>query len=131
MTDFEAVLLANINRDESHTRRVYEAAGGYRALRQVFARMPPDELVDLVKPDEYKDAFMKGLSFHQLSFGGGHRNGAEAKGQMVASGDAFSKLLERGELKVPALRTLSMDELSSALPEMLNRRTVGKLVLKV
>ncbi len=89
------------------------------------------ELVDLVRPAEYNDAFMKGLSFHQLSLGAGHRNGAEAKAQMVASGAALSDLLERGELGVPVLQTLSMDELSSVLSEMLNQRTVGKLVVKV
>ncbi len=46
---FEPVLLANINRADSHTRAVYEQHGGYRALRKVLAEMQPPALIELVK----------------------------------------------------------------------------------
>ena len=89
------------------------------------------ELVDTVRPINYQDAFMKGLSFHQLSLGAGHRNGAEAKSTLVAAGQAFSSLLEKGIVKVPALRTITLDEVALSLSDMLKQRTVGKVVLKM
>jgi NADH-quinone oxidoreductase subunit F len=46
---FEPVLLANIDKPDSHTRAVYEASGGYNALRKVLAEMQPPALIDLVK----------------------------------------------------------------------------------
>ncbi len=48
METFEPVLLANIHKPDSHTRAVYEEAGGYQALRKALA-MPPTEVVDVVK----------------------------------------------------------------------------------
>ena len=35
MTKFEPVLLANIQRENSHTREDYEQTGGYQALRKI------------------------------------------------------------------------------------------------
>lgn len=49
MAEFQPVLLANIDKPDSHTRRVYEAGGGYAALRRVLAEMTSAKLVDLVK----------------------------------------------------------------------------------
>ena len=48
MTDYQPVLLENINRDDSHTRSVYESTGGYSALRQVLTKTP-NEVKELVK----------------------------------------------------------------------------------
>jgi NADPH:quinone reductase-like Zn-dependent oxidoreductase len=42
------------------------------------------ELVDTVRPLKYQDAFMKGLSFHQLSLGAGHRHGISAKAALTS-----------------------------------------------
>ncbi|MBP87375.1 MAG: NADH-quinone oxidoreductase subunit NuoF [Planctomycetaceae bacterium] len=49
MTDFEPVLLANIDRDDSHTRAAYEATGGYQGLKKVLGGMTPDDVKKLVK----------------------------------------------------------------------------------
>jgi NADH-quinone oxidoreductase subunit F len=49
MSDFEPVLLANIDNEQSHTLAAYEATGGYGALRRVLAEMSPTDLIDLVK----------------------------------------------------------------------------------
>lgn len=49
MSEFEPVLLANIHKEDSHTLRVYEEAGGYQALKQTFAERSPDDVKDLVK----------------------------------------------------------------------------------
>ena len=49
MPDFEPVLLANIGQPDSHTLRVYEAAGGYAALKKVLPTMKPNDVKELVK----------------------------------------------------------------------------------
>lgn len=49
MAEFEPVLLANVGKPESYTLPVYEAAGGYSALKRVLGEMAPDDVVDLVK----------------------------------------------------------------------------------
>src|SRR5689334_8958195 len=48
MPAFEPVLLANINKPQSHTLRAYEAAGGYAALRKMIEKTPA-EVIELVK----------------------------------------------------------------------------------
>lgn len=47
--EFEPVLLANIDKDASHTLAVYEAGGGYRSLKKVLAETSPAQLTDLIK----------------------------------------------------------------------------------
>jgi len=54
------------------------------------------ELVDTLRPANYHDAFMKGLSFHQLSLSSGHRYGEVAKDKLVSARKFFSKLVEQG-----------------------------------
>ena len=88
------------------------------------------ELVSVVRPERYQDAFMKGLTFHQLSLGAGHRNGKVALEEMVAAGRAFSKLVEEGHVKVPVLDTIPLEKVPSALREMLKQRTRGKIVME-
>jgi len=46
---FEPVLLANIEKDDSHTLRAYEAVGGYRALKSTLKDRSPDDLVTMVR----------------------------------------------------------------------------------
>lgn len=89
------------------------------------------ELVDTVRPLKYQDVFMKGLSFHQLSLGAGHRNGISAKAVLKSAGQSFSSLIEQGKVKVPALKTVLLDQVGEALNDMLKQRTVGKIVLKI
>ena len=49
MPAFEPVLLAQIDRPESHTRAVYEASGGYGTLRRVLAELDPAAVIEEVK----------------------------------------------------------------------------------
>ncbi|MDB5334542.1 MAG: NADH-ubiquinone oxidoreductase chain, partial [Planctomycetaceae bacterium] len=49
MAEFEPVLTANIHKPDSHTLPVYEAGGGYQAIRKVLGEMSPVQVVDLVK----------------------------------------------------------------------------------
>jgi NADPH2:quinone reductase len=89
------------------------------------------ELVDTVRPSEYKDAFQKGLGFHQFSLGSGHRYGKSAQETLVATGRAFSTLIEQEIIRVTISSTIILDEVAPALNEMLNQRTVGKIVMVV
>ena len=73
---------------------------------------------------------MKGLTFHQFNLGAGHRNGKVAMEEMVAAGRAFTALVEQGQIKVPVLDTISLDEVPSALRHMLRQRTHGKIVME-
>ena len=49
MANFEPVLLANIHKADSHTRKVYESAGGYSALKKVLKEKSPADVIELVK----------------------------------------------------------------------------------
>ncbi|MEN6405987.1 MAG: NADH-quinone oxidoreductase subunit NuoF [Thermoguttaceae bacterium] len=46
---YERVLLANVEKPNSHTLAVYEAGGGYRALRRALKELSPADLVAMVK----------------------------------------------------------------------------------
>ena len=49
MPKFEPVLMANMNRPDSHTLRVYESTGGYQSLRRVLKNDAPETFRDLIK----------------------------------------------------------------------------------
>src|SRR5262245_7352362 len=49
VNDFKPILLANIQKADSHTLQVYEASGGYVALRRVLTSMKPNDVKELVK----------------------------------------------------------------------------------
>ena len=87
------------------------------------------ELVDVVRPSEYTNTFGMGLSFHQLSLGSAHQHGTQAKNVLTATGRAFSELLEKGNIQVPEIKTIGFNEVSETMQEILNQRTVGKIVL--
>ncbi|KEQ17908.1 zinc-binding dehydrogenase [Endozoicomonas numazuensis] len=86
------------------------------------------DLVRTVRPEQYPDAFAKGLSFHQLSLGSGHEHGEVGRNTLVRVGEVFSQLLSNGQIRVPELSTLSFDDIPEALIQMRNQRTVGKQV---
>jgi NADH-quinone oxidoreductase subunit F len=43
------ILSARFGRPDGHLRRVYEAEGGYQALRQVLGKLEPDAVIETVK----------------------------------------------------------------------------------
>jgi NADH-quinone oxidoreductase subunit F len=63
-------LLANIDRPQSHTRPVYEAAGGYRTLRRVLKEMSPADVVARVRASNLRGrggaGFLTGLKWSFL-----------------------------------------------------------------
>ena len=51
---YEPVLLANIHKPDSHTLAVYEAGGGYGALRRALATMSPADVIKLVRSSQLR-----------------------------------------------------------------------------
>src|SRR6187455_1048123 len=49
MPKFEPVLLANVDKPDSHTLKVYEANGGYKAMRRALTEMTAPAVIDLIK----------------------------------------------------------------------------------
>ncbi|HEV3121138.1 MAG TPA: NADH-quinone oxidoreductase subunit NuoF [Isosphaeraceae bacterium] len=54
MAEFEPVLSRNWHISESHTLRVYEARGGYRAARKALTELDPDKVISIVKDSELR-----------------------------------------------------------------------------
>ena len=54
MPKFEPVLTRNWNVEDSHTLRVYESRGGYKAARKALTEMEPDQVVGVVKDSELR-----------------------------------------------------------------------------
>ncbi|EGQ8471888.1 TPA: zinc-binding dehydrogenase [Vibrio alginolyticus] len=89
------------------------------------------ELVKTVDPSQYPDAFLKGLGFHQISLGSGHVFGERGFASIVNAGKEVSELLENGELEVPKLKIIGLEDVGNALLDMRNQRTVGKIVVNL
>ncbi|MBD1388914.1 zinc-binding dehydrogenase [Neiella sp. HB171785] len=86
------------------------------------------ELVQTCEPSKYQDAFLRGISCHQLSLGSGHVHGDFGRNSIVTAGLAVNQLLANQTIAVPKLTTLSLAEVPAALMAMREQRTVGKLV---
>ena len=54
MPTFEPVLTRNWNVEDSHTLRVYESRGGYKAARKALTEMDPDRVIGVVKDSELR-----------------------------------------------------------------------------
>lgn len=89
------------------------------------------ELVKTVEPSRYPNAFLKGLSFHQLSLGSGHVNGEKGRIGIVNAGQAVSQLIEQGVLKLPQLEIINLEQIGEKLLELREQRTQGKVVASI
>ena len=67
MAEFQPVLLANIDKPNSHTLQAYEATGGYATLRRALKEMTPAAVTDVVKSSNLRGrggaGFMTGLKW--------------------------------------------------------------------
>ena len=54
MADFEPILSRNFDVADSHTLKVYESRGGYKAIKKAFKELNPDSLTQLVKDSELR-----------------------------------------------------------------------------
>ncbi len=87
------------------------------------------ELVDLARPKDYRDAFGRGLSFHQFSLGAAHRQGPQAEARLVEAGKTVSALLAGGAVRPHISKVIPLEDVGEALVSILERRTVGKIVM--
>ena len=89
------------------------------------------ELVTLTRPGEYRDSFMRGLSFHQFSLGSGLRSGLPGLFRHKRAAQAFLQALENNQLKPAEIKTIPLSGVPAAMVEILAGHTVGKVVLTV
>lgn len=89
------------------------------------------ELVSIIRASSYRDVFSKGLGFHQLSLGSGHRYGPAAEQTMIKAGAEVTRLVAAGVLEVKVTREIELDDVGDALTEMLKKQTVGKIVMRI
>lgn len=89
------------------------------------------ELVQTLRPDHYPNAFLQGLSFHQLSLGSGHVNGIKGYESITSAGTAISALLNDGAIAIPELEIIPLERVGEKLLEIREQRTTGKIVAKV
>jgi len=54
VADFEPVLTRNWRVDDSHTLKVYESRGGYKAARKALTELDPDKVIQVVKDSELR-----------------------------------------------------------------------------
>jgi NADPH:quinone reductase-like Zn-dependent oxidoreductase len=131
-------------RSENVATRVRELTNG-RGVDRALDAVGPDEdfavaeslafegemveLVGVVRPSEYRDVFLRGLSFHQLALGAAHRAGAEGEVRLVRAGVAFCRLVGEGRVTVPEPQFLALSEAGVRLVEIRERRHTGKSVV--
>ena len=87
------------------------------------------ELVDLVRPGAYRDAFGRGLGFHQMSLGAAHRNGPVAQARLAEVGRTVAALQAGGAIRPHISSVISLDQVGGRLVGMLQRTTIGKIVM--
>jgi NADPH:quinone reductase len=111
-----------------------DTVGGDNDVAVADSLAPEGRMVELarsLRPDAYRDVAARGLVLHVLSLGAGLRNGPDALNVLLGAGAAFSKLVERGSIVVNPVRHICMEEVGPTLVEMLQQRTVGKIVMAV
>jgi NADPH:quinone reductase and related Zn-dependent oxidoreductases len=89
------------------------------------------ELSGFVRPTKYNDAFMKSLTFHQFSLGGGYGYGIRGLLSILETGRSVMDLVERNLINVPLKKVISLEEVPCHLVEMHKGKTVGKIVMEM
>lgn len=89
------------------------------------------ELVGHARPAKYPDAFMKSLTFHQLSLSGGYGFGGRGLFSIMETGRIFTDMVERSLIDVPLKKIITLEQVPEALIEMLKGKTVGKIVMEI
>jgi len=89
------------------------------------------ELSGYVRPSKYEDTFLKSLSFHQFSIGGGYGYGIRGLLSILETGRSVMDLVERNLIDVPLKKIISLEEVPHHLMEMFRGKTVGKIVMEI
>lgn len=112
--------------------RALDAVGGDTDIQAASVLGFEGELVEIARvarPERYPDTFAKGLSFHQLSLGSGHRHGEAGRQTLSRAATAMNDLLEQGKIWVAALAEIELSQVGEALLAMRQQRTRGKIVM--
>ena len=64
-----------------------------------------------------------------LGAGSAHRQGPQAEARLVEVGKTVSALLEGGAVRPHISKVISLEDVCEALVSILERRTVGKIVM--
>lgn len=89
------------------------------------------ELAGFARPHLYHDAFMKSLTFHQFSLGGGYGYGFKGLVSILDTGRSFTDLVERSFVDVPLKKVISIEQVPQHLSEMIQSPTVGHIVMEI
>jgi NADPH2:quinone reductase len=76
------------------------------------------------------EGFLKSIVFCQISLGGAHNAGIEARKRLVTCGETVTDLILQGMLTVPVTKTITLEEVPETLQSMLSANNTGKIVLK-
>lgn len=87
------------------------------------------DLVETVRPREYKDSFDKCLSFHQFSLGSHHRYGPQSQEHLREIGREFMGFVADSKCRLPEITPVSLDRVPMSMGDLLRGKTRGKIVL--
>lgn len=89
------------------------------------------ELVAVVEhPDFNRLTFYeKGMSIHEVALGGAHINGDyKAQRKLAQIGDRYSDLILKGQIQLPDIEEIKLQEIPEALKHLKSRHVAGKIV---
>lgn len=86
------------------------------------------ELVNIVQPTQYDNAFLKSLTLHQLSLGGGYSFGPVGLQSIRKAGIQFTTALLQGYIELPTITRLNWEDTLSKLNDILKGGNQGKFV---
>lgn len=89
------------------------------------------ELTATIRAEKYNLSFLKGLTFHQLSLGAGYGYGDKGRATIIDAGKKFTDEFIKGNIQLPKLRTVSLEDTINELNKILDKKTVGKVVMKI
>lgn len=109
----------------------FDCVGGEQETMCARALAFDGQLVELVQTADlksYDNAFMRGLSVHQLSLGAGYLHGEVGMQSITKAGRAVSELLNQGAFNAITNQAISLEQIPQALMDIRQQRTQGKLV---
>ncbi len=84
-------------------------------------------LVDTIDATKYDDAFLKNLSFHQISLGSMHKYGKQD--MLLNIGTKVNKMLENDELTINNIKTVNLKEAIEAIKDVQTKKSQHKYVI--
>lgn len=110
---------------------VVNTVDGQTATKDIDLLAFSGELVAVVEHPDFSRLrfYEKGLSIHEVALGGAHLNGDfRAQRKLAEIGDDYARLLLESKIKLPAIRTIPLQEIPDGLKELKTRHVAGKIV---